>query len=186
MGCDIHLRVEYLAPSETLNQELKVVPEGPPEWTPAEKLVPKNDSEDAKRFFWKDGKLVDDEEWSQVPDLYLAYEDVWYHGRDYGLFGALSGTRGGGQIWEERGFPDDASDHVREDYEGWGFDGHTPSWQTLDELLAVDWSATLAEPGYNNCENPEWGEMLERMKDLAFARCDGNQTRVRIVYWYDN
>lgn len=183
MGCDIHLRVEYLAPSETLNDRLEVVPVGPPEWQPAEKLVPKDESEEVQKYYHHEGKPT--EEYHTLPPLYLSYDDGWYHGRNYVLFGALAGVRvDDNQIWEERGFPDDASDHVREDYEGWDVDAHTPSWQTLDELLSVDWDKKVLGPhGFND---PRWTELLERLKDLAFAKCGEDQTRVRIVYWFDN
>lgn len=185
MGCDIHLRVEYLAPSETLNERLEVIPEGPSEWTPAERLVPKDESLEAKRWYFNEDGLPT-EEWADVPDLYLAYEDRWYSSRDYALFGALAGVRDYDEleIWEERGFPDDASDHVREDFEGWGGDAHTPSWQNLDELLSVDWNKRVF--ARRGGLSGGWTEMLERLKDLAFARCEGDQTRVRIVYWFDN
>lgn len=189
MGCDIHLRVEYLAPSETLaNPTLEVIAEGPPEWTPAEPLTHKKDSSSGKWLLQgiAEGKGQDyQDEYDNMPTWDVEYADKFYTGRDYTLFSALTGTRGGGQLWEERGFPEDASEAVREDYEGWGLDGHTPSWQTLDELLGVDWKRVFDEehPGYIN---REWMECLERLKDLAFAKCAGDQTHVRIVYWYDN
>jgi len=193
MGCDIHLRVEYLAPSETLkNPTLEVVPEGPPEWTFAEKLTHKDESGAGKWLLEKiaavDTVGVGDyrDEYDGLPTWDVEYEDKFYTGRDYALFSALAGVRGRDhQIWEERGFPEDACDNVREDYEAWGEDGHTPSWQTLDELLQVDWKALFdrAHAGY---VNKEWAEALERLKDLAYAKCDGNQTHVRIVYWFDN
>lgn len=186
MGTDIHLRVEYRVPGETValvNGEITVVPaeglEGAPRWAPAEKLTPKEQVESNKYYL---ARLNDPDvkaEWDEKPSMELAYTDRFYHGRHYDLFRSLAGVRGHGVpgVWEDRGFPTDASDEVREDYQSWGFDGHTPSWQTLAELLAYDW---------DELGNDNWLTCLERMKNVADTLCDGDQTAVRIVYWFDN
>lgn len=198
MGCDIHVRVEYKVPGETVRLvegDLKVVPaeglEGAPRWVPAEKLTRKPDQEEAKWYL----KVINDPASTQeqrdgaqaaydrLPEWNLEYRDRWYTGRHYWLFTRLAGVRGNSDdaFWDDRGIPDDASPEVAEDHEDWGWDAHTPSWQTLAELLSKDWT----ERG-SGWRNEAWDELLERMKDLAEWKCDGDQTSVRIVYWFDN
>lgn len=204
MGCDIHLRVEYRAANETVglgpNGEITVVPtqdeimefpthdggsvlvtvpaahQGTSVWVPAEELT-KNRYKDPDDFDMTNP--YEKAQYESMPDFAVAYEDHWYRGRDYRLFTHLAGVRGDEDeaFWPERGLPEDVSDEIRADADSWGPDGHTPSWQTLEELESVDWSML---------GNPEWMALLERMRGLAQEKCDGDQTAVRIVYWFDN
>lgn len=171
------------------------------DWAPAEKLTPKEkvkfNSYWVERldptFVDRDGKSLTPEEfaemkaeWDQKPALELDYEDRFYSGRNYRLFELLAGVRGDPEeaFWEDRGFPEDASNEVREDYEEWGVDAHTPSWQTLDELTAQDWVEPFTDStGY---WGREWAQTLDRLIDLANEKCGGDQTAVRIIYWFDN
>lgn len=206
MGCDIHLRAEYYAPLETVrlvDGDLKVVPSTPENmqevdenlkvvaatslaWQPAEKLTPKEELEHNR--FYLDNLDKYQEEWDAMPSLELAYEDRYYKGRWYWLFTLLAGVRGDAKyaLWDDRGFPDDASDEVREDFVGWDCDAHTPSYQTLAELLEHDWRDLLTDKETGWFGGGYWLETLEKLKDLCVAKCDGDQTRVRIVYWFDN
>lgn len=184
MGTDIHLRVEYRAPRETVvlrDGEIQVAPVGDPAWTPAEKLTRKEDIP-LNRFYLEN--LDDPEiarEWEKMPSWELARKDRFYTARDYAVFGALAGVRGSlNEQWEPRGIPEDASLEVLEEMKSWGFDGHTHSWQRLDELLAVDWKDLL---GY--VESP-WQDLLTRLEALAIEKCNGDRTAVRIVYLFDN
>lgn len=246
MGCDIHLRVEYRLPGETValvDGQVRVVPAtgqtetvvvggetitierdpleiGTIVWTPAETLTNKT-PENAKADYWinivdKDeavrdpatgretGERVprtpedlaeDQARYDELPDQYVRYEDEWYHGRDYQLFSALvPGLRGDSDnaVFEERGWPDDASLLNQEYMEEWGLDGHSPSWQTLAELETVDWDAklswTYSMPDGKSVEgrNGEWENLLQRMRELADDKCGGDRTAVRIVYFFDN
>lgn len=245
MGCDIHLRVEYRAPAETLavvDGEVKVVPAEPRTdsiefaghtitvertaleigasyWVPAEDVTPKT-PDTAKRDQWvnivdkdkavrdSDGRETDERvlrsaedladaqaEYDDLPDQWVRYEDQWYRGRNYELFSALvPGLRGDASHaeFEERGWPDDANPVNQEYMEGWSSDGHSHSHQTLAELLEVDWEAKLAWE-YTNQQGKvveggdgEWIDMLARMRALADEKCDGDQTAVRILYFFDN
>jgi hypothetical protein len=63
-----------------------------------------------------------------------------YHGRNYRMFSALAGVRGGSwsdepQFDEPRGLPDDVSDLVRSESDRWDCDGHSHSYATLAELM---------------------------------------------------
>ena len=85
----------------------------------------------------------------------------WYPGRNYDEFAILADVRNGsgfagvdtGDLYEPiaapKGIPDDCSDEVLDDYEGWGADAHSASWLTLKELKATPqyWSKTVKKRG---------------------------------------
>lgn len=185
MGCDIHLRVEYRVPGETVGLgeggEVTVLPtKEEPTWVPAEKLSP-NENKDPK---WFDLNNPDDRaRYESLPEYDVAYADYWYHGRDYRLFGLLAGIRYDhpDQIDEPRDWPDDVSDEVLLDIEGWGDDGHSHSWQTLQEL-----DAAMEGPGGDTIREGNMRETIMRMWALCYEKCNGDPTAVRIVYWFDN
>ncbi|WP_086847005.1 hypothetical protein [Amycolatopsis kentuckyensis] len=114
MGTDIHWRVE------------KRTAEG---WVRAEPLI-KND--------WFD-------KFDGEPEF--KHEEI-FSDRNYSLFAMLADVRNGygfagvdrgdpvTPIDEPRGLPDDVSEALREECEDYG---HTPSWFTLAELVAVPW-----------------------------------------------
>lgn len=95
------------------------------------------------------------------PESQRMHLDPHEHGltlwRNYSLFAMLANVRNGrgfagckiGEpllpIAKPRGIPEDLCADVREEWQGWGADGHTPSWFTLAELLAVPWKTRLIE-----------------------------------------
>lgn len=82
-----------------------------------------------------------------------------YDGRNYDLFAILADVRNGygfagietgsgfNVIAPPRGVPDDCSPEFRRWREDWGPDGHTPSWVTLAEILAFDWTQKTTKTG---------------------------------------
>lgn len=61
-----------------------------------------------------------------------------YNHRDYELFSILANVRNDGEIIpisEPRGFPEDASNEVEDEYMNWGSDAHSASYMTLKELM---------------------------------------------------
>ncbi len=150
MGCDIHLRVEKLS-------GLK--------WQAAEKMVP-------NKYAGEEGE----------PETIL---ERFYSERNYNLFAILADVRNGrgfagcdtgdgfNPIVEPRGIPEDASDSVREDSEGWGADGHSHSWLTLTEILAFDWTQTTTQRGWVSAlEAEEWLRM-RRWEPEPPGHCGG-------------
>lgn len=71
------------------------------------------------------------------PDAKYVVQEV--HGnRNYSLFAVLADVRNDGSldyIDEPRGLPDDVTEFVKEDYDGWGWDAHSCSYFTLRELI---------------------------------------------------
>lgn len=147
-------------------------------------------------------EIRDEAGWHPVPDL-----EVWDF-RSYSVFGWLAGVRNYSAVeplTEPRGFPADASEPVREDFEKWKMDAHTPSWLTLAELLAVDYEAEVNDRRVTRqiapnawdggCTGePEEGtrEPLREflgvafMRDLAYLVELGDPENVRVVFWFDN
>ena len=66
--------------------------------------------------------------------------------RDYHLFGFLAGVRAPEyQHFEPKGFPPDACPEVRQVYERYGSDAHTPSYLTLSELNKIKWDTEMVK-----------------------------------------
>jgi hypothetical protein len=122
MGCDIHLYIETLDSSGNAT----VVP-GP--------------LEDCEKC---DGTKVD-ELGQQCPECKGTgkYHDQHYGPRNYVLFSALAGARGGKNnaltIQAPRGMPAGVCQEIQAAADHWGEDGHSHTWYMLDELLAYDW-----------------------------------------------
>jgi len=174
MGCDIHLRAEVrpgrpnTEDTDELEAWLADVTPGSIEggsWEPAEPLTP-------NRYY-----RPNDPDNSEGQELDVDYSDRFYTGRDYELFGMLSGVRDPTQpAWfKDSGFPDDASPHVTREYEDWGVDAHTPGHATLYDLLEHTWSAC-----------PDFERSIARLQELADERCGGNTDHVRFIWWFDN
>lgn len=75
-------------------------------------------------------------------------------GRNYWLFGFLAeGVRGNPNLptmGEPRGVPDDASEMYRAWVDQNDGDGHSHSWFTIKELMAVDWNQKITHEGIVN------------------------------------
>jgi hypothetical protein len=155
-----------------------------------------------------------DKEWRQKlgDDLYpgksheFTYEP--FSDRHYGLFGWLANVRNYSAVEplsEARGFPDDASPEVRQDYEGWGVDAHTPSWLDARELLEFDYEQVFEDRRVTRQIGPNmWhggitgepgeGEVVtykeflggELQRTLQVLRQLFDQGEVRVVFWFDN
>jgi hypothetical protein len=133
--------------------------------------------------------------------------DGWepFRNRNYSVFGFLAGVRNYSEvppIAQPRGLPADASDRVKRSHDDWGFDGHSASWLSIDELLAFDYEATMEDRRVNRqvgpnhwdgsctCEAGEGRQMTYRaflgvgfFRDLAMLFEAGVD---RIVFWFDN
>ena len=127
--------------------------------------------------------------------------------RSYGVFGFLANVRNYSAVTpisEPRGFPEDASRTVRETFDDWGGDAHTPSWLSLKELIDFDYDqpmedrresrqiapglysgAETAEPGqgkpmtYRQFLGKKFFDYLDKLKNSAHPPD-------RLVFWFDN
>lgn len=122
MGCDIHLVVEKRGENG--------------EWVRAESM--------GQPWWVKDGSQLEE-----------PVRQEWYRGRNYALFAMLAGVRNYPgldyksnkqlltPIAEPRGLPADVTEETKKYSDEWGIDGHSHSWLTLEELLAVDWDSPV-------------------------------------------
>lgn len=98
-------------------------------------------------------------------------------GRNYRLFAALASVRGEGH--PAKGIPDDVSDLTQLRLDDWGSDGHSHSWDYLEDVLGIFAAHLLPE------------NILDANRVDKTLELFGNPDRVdledlRIVYWFDN
>lgn len=154
MGCDIHMHVEYR--TRINNTTIK----------------------------WCDGNLY------EVNKFYEDEDEPKYirvclnnERRSYTLFGLLAGVRNREikPIAYPRGFPDDASKSITDEYNSWGRDDpHSASWLTLAELM----NAARSHPDLLNDLVAELQEYFKRLFPNPSPLITQNE--LRIVFWFDN
>ena len=99
----------------------------------------------------------------------LASSDVWMN-RNYTLFGLMADVRSGVGMFPARGTPTDISAALKAD--SYYATGHSGSWLTLEELIAVSEHETMK--GYDTLT-----EVLDMMQDMGKGR------PTRLVFWFD-
>ncbi len=156
MGCDKHMHVEY-----RIQRNNK-----PAQWCDGNLY-------EANKFY---GLYPDNDE-PKYRRVYLTNER-----RNYGLFGLLAGVRGYGikPIASPRGFPDDASKSITEEYNSWGSEAHIASWLTLAELM----NAARSHPNLLDALVAELQEYFNRLFPHPSPLITQNE--LRIVFWFDN
>lgn len=135
MGCDIHFYVECKEGEQWFSAD---------EWTP--------------------NKYYEMYRESERP-MTVEYERRMYTERNYDLFAILANVRNGrgfagiktGEGFKPialpRGLPADVSPEVRGESDGWGEDGHSHSWLTVQELLDYDWDQSTTHTGVVDAAN---------------------------------
>lgn len=96
--------------------------------------------------------------------------------RNYERFAALASVRGDGPA--PKGLPFDASDTVALLSREWGGDGHSHSWVTLAEAVAI-WLRT---------EHGELDDIAKKYPESYFFGVDSQNDgdEYRVVFWFDN
>lgn len=146
----------------------------------------------------------DNDQWSEP--------DEPFPNRNYDLFGFLADVRNYSHcpvIAEPRGLPDDVSSEIRAEHEDWGRDAHSTSWLTVAEMADFPYDQTFENRRTTRTTVMPWGTTIvngvalaeegegdhvtvrdflgewyfERLAELVKL---GNQTDVRITYWFDN
>lgn len=158
MGCDIHLFAEVKKKKNLID------------WL----------------LFWRKPQWRSIDNWEldkdcDPPRISVPYDKRFYKGgRNYNLFAALCGVRANhfydevNPVSEPKDLPIDVSKEVKNESDDWGSDGHSHSWNTLQELEKYDWQP--------------WGETCDffRFETLSKLRSSGSPDKVRVVYWFDN
>lgn len=172
MGCDCHFFVEKWSDEDF---------EGPKNIAEQRNIKLNSVLEGSKTYRWISAdkwelfeKGTKDEYWG-VP-----YDLEFYGSRNYYLYSIIADVRNYGSdkvepICDPRGVPDDASDGYKYVIDRWQGDGHSHSYFTLTELIAIDWSK------YNTEWIGDFLETIEKMKAL-----DSNTDNVRAVFFFDN
>lgn len=124
--------------------------------------------------------------------VFTAYWDLV--SRNYELFARLAGVRGEGP--PPKGLPDDVSEFVEAEYEGWGHDAHSVSWYSADEFVQIytrtDWADDEDTP-----LNPYVARRLDSGTEMSVALFLRDKASVyvqdhesvddyRFVFWFDN
>lgn len=138
-------------------------------------------------------------QWEVIPDCRP------FQSRNYGLFGWLADVRNYSSlkpISEPKGFPDDASPEVFNNFEDWDCDAHTPSWVLVEELLNFNYDSICEDrrvtkqlsanffSGGETCDSGEGVKTSYReffgdefFEDFEELKSSGAE---RIVFWFDN
>lgn len=128
--------------------------------------------------------------------------------RSYRLFGFLAGVRnysGIQPLSAPRGLPAGIADETAAANKYWDTDGHSHSWLTLAELLAVDYDSHIEDRSYtkqvgaNSWDGSATAERgqgtvttlreflpAQFFQSLEIAKTLGNPENVRFVFWFDN
>ncbi|WP_404950926.1 hypothetical protein HFP69_35960 [Streptomyces sp. ARC12] len=130
---------------------------------------------------------LDDEDsvWEAGIDLYLLNQGNAYDGLAC-LFG-IRNSYGFRPLAEGRGFPDDASDALREEFAGYGGppDVYGTTWLTWAELNATDWQETNISGTRTRASaagiDTDWGRVWNVMRILSEVHGAEN---VRLVAWF--
>lgn len=137
MGCDIHICLEHY---KTIN--------GDKEWSNID-------------YFQKNPYFATDDESEREYELVAVYSN-----RDYSLFSALADVRNYSEdkvIGSVKGTPANCSELTRSLIDGWGSDGHSHSFLTLEELRAFhNKNGTTKHSGWvhkSECDKVKAGEM---------------------------
>lgn len=110
-----------------------------------------------------------------------------YRGRNYTLFAFLADVRNNHNIKPldlPRGLPEDISDELAEEARGWGEDGHSHSWYTLEELEAVDWRHTIIRQA--GLIGPSEFELFDKINRPS-SWCQGTSNKdYKQVEWFES
>jgi hypothetical protein len=96
--------------------------------------------------------------------------------------------KAGGPKAEIRGFPDDASEYVKGEYEGWGIDAHSPNWINLEEfrLLASKYRLLSGADSPLRLMSEALEAHIKRKLKWEFHIAEQKPDEIRLVYWFDN
>ena len=112
MGADIHIYVEKRMPSGN--------------WACVRNLNESIHSE-GLHLMYQDRSTSDGK--------FIAYWEL--RNRNYELFSALANVRGDGDGPDPKGLPQDVSEYVDVEFQGWGMDAHSESWYSARDFVRV-------------------------------------------------
>ena len=171
MGADIHIYVEKRLPSGN--------------WACVRNL---NESIDS------DGLAVMYRDRSASNRGFVAYWEL--RSRNYELFSALANVRGDGNGPEPRDLPQDVSEYVEAEFQGWGMDAHSASWYSADEFvqiydhIGVEIDEEIPLSPYVTARMQEGSEVATAQfladKASVYVPEEESVDLYRFVFWFDN
>lgn len=136
-----------------------------------------------------DGKWVTADKWepSEYDDgsMCVPFDEQLCPGRNYQLFAILADVRNGYgfggvdtgdalvPIDALRGLPDDVSTEVKTESDGWGGDGHSHSFFTVQELLEYDWTQIATLRGWVTAKAYETWQRCISFRPAPPSSCGG-------------
>jgi hypothetical protein len=116
--------------------------------------------------------------------------------RNYELFSALANVRGDGNGPEPKGLPQDVSEYVEVEFQGWGVDAHSASWYLADEFVQiydrigveVDEEIPLSPYVTARIEDGAEAATAQFLHDKASVHVPEEESvdLYRFVFWFDN
>ena len=116
--------------------------------------------------------------------------------RNYELFSALANVRGDGNGPEPKGLPQDVSEYVEVEFQGWGMDAHSASWYSADEFVQiydrigveVDEEIPLSPYVTARMKYGEEAATAQFLDDKVSLVIDEEEPvgDYRFVFWFDN
>lgn len=105
--------------------------------------------------------------------------------RNYEFFASLAGVRGEGP--EPKGLPADVSDYAAALSADWDGDGHSHSWDTLEDFCTKRFLAS-SDDAKAEAMRLKISEGTERIVDKYFDNLAEPEAAAeyRVVYWFDN
>lgn len=175
MGCDIHFVVEVRANRFDAGTD-EYVPEKPERWI-------------GVYGTWQTPRLAATATpipmaTGAAPERTSSFDRLpVFTQRDYAFFAALAGVRGDGP--EPKGMPQDASELAKYMIEKDGDDGHSHSWDSLEDFVRK-WILSLEDEVTASAiaDQLRGGDGL--LCYLAGVWDKEELTNYRVVYWFDN
>jgi len=133
------------------------------------------------------GENDDDDEWVEPEYVVVAFDrDRWYE-----KFSILShGVRGEpeGPVAASQGFPEDANEALRTQYEQEGCDAHSANHMTV-----IQFRDLVAKYRLLQGDNSPLKDMHDKLNDHIIRKLkynfkikEQNYDHIRLVYWFDN
>lgn len=166
MGCDIHMIAEERSKYRDANPDCWL-----PMLAPIFKVDDYDESEGMTRY--------------NHPYTFQPYDD-----RNYEVFAVLANQRNHHEpeikpISEPRGYPVDIHPVSTWLLDGYDFVDHSPTWLSLDEVFAYDWSQPSPRYLIGGTLADSASRFLEHMEQLkAYAQAEN--VDIRLVFGFDN
>ena len=136
------------------------------------------------------------------------FDDGPFDWRSYAMYGFFADVRNYSAVpalAEPRGLPEDVTEWVRVEHEEMGWDAHSTSWFSVDELLAFDYDQEFEDrrvtirtgprsANGGHTADPGGGEVTTYreflggayFRDLDILRALNEKRPTRFVFWFDN